>query len=173
MPHSLFIISVITCLVVTFMSSASFSIAQELAPKTSTKHSLSKPPQSDLGSGAKNNEPIDPIDKQENDCLDKASSTAEMIACADAAYRAWDKELNRLYSQLMKELPTTSRQLLKDSQLEWMKYRDKEFSTIADIYSHVQGSMFRPVCVDDHAKIVKARVLQLKTYLDLPIDQNR
>ncbi len=113
---------------------------------------------------------MDPIDKQEADCLNTASSTAAMIACADAAYAAWDKELNNVYSELMKTLPPTSKQLLKDSQLEWIKYRDKEFKMLADIYSHVQGSMYLPVCVDEHAKLVKARVIQLRGYLDLPLD---
>ncbi len=170
MPSVSFGVTAIICLCITFASSASSSISQELPSKQDGKNSKTKLAKSDASSVAATGAVSDPIDKQEEDCLANATSTAAMLDCAEAAYVAWDKELNRVYSQLSKLLSPTSKQLLKDSQLEWLKYRDKELKTIDDIYSHVQGSMYLPIRVDDRTQIVKARVLQLKSYLDLPFD---
>jgi uncharacterized protein YecT (DUF1311 family) len=172
MPSGSFVTAII-CSCITFAFSASSSISQELAFRTVNKDTTSNLAKSDSNSAAATGEVIDPIDKQEQDCLANPTSTAAMLDCAEVAYAAWDKELNRVYSQLRQELPPTSKQLLKDSQLEWLKYRNKELKTIDDIYSHVQGSMYLPIRVTNRTEIVKGRVLQLRSYLELPFDSDR
>ena len=48
----------------------------------------------------------DPIDAVLTTCLDApdGQSTAGMIACADAAYASWDKELNAVYAALIENI---------------------------------------------------------------------
>src|SRR5690348_16577318 len=75
-----------------------------------------------------------PIDKSLDACLDKDSSTAGMVNCIGEAYAKWDKELNRLYAELMKRLAADGKATLKDAQVQWLKFRDAEFKLLSSIY---------------------------------------
>jgi uncharacterized protein YecT (DUF1311 family) len=107
------------------------------------------------------------IDKMHQTCIDRDSTTEGMTKCAYAAYELWDKELNKNYNELMRQLPTNSKQALKTAQKEWLIYRDKEFYLIDQIYSQLEGTMHVPMRVNEQVQIVKKRALQLKIYLDL------
>jgi uncharacterized protein YecT (DUF1311 family) len=115
----------------------------------------------------------DPLDAADNACMDKASSTASMSECADASYKRWDKELNRVYGALRDKLDAPAQAALKESQRQWLSYRDAETKTIAAVYHMMQGTMYVPMRASDAAEIVKARVKQLRGYLSLftPQDQ--
>src|SRR5205807_4627277 len=68
-----------------------------------------------------------PIDKALDACLDKNTSTAGMTNCIGEAYGKWDRELNRLYAELMKRLGADGKSTLKEAQVQWLKFRDAEF----------------------------------------------
>lgn len=113
-------------------------------------------------------EKLDQIDKKCQDCLDNhASSTADMIACQEQAYKDWDARLNREYSRLMKLLRPAAQKSLQVSQVEWLKYRDQEFKAIAAIYDQLEGTMYQPMRVESRVDIVKERAKTLARYRDL------
>ena len=115
----------------------------------------------------------DPLDVADKACMDKAMSTASMSDCADASYKRWDRELNRVYTELRGKIHKPAQAALKDSQQKWLAYRDAENATIGAIYHQMQGTMYVPMRAGDAAEIVKARVRQLRGYLSLfaPQDQ--
>ena len=111
--------------------------------------------------------PKQPIDKALEACLDKDSTTAGMVDCIGKAYDKWDKELNRVYAELMKRLTQDARAKLKEAQVQWLKFRDAEFQMQSGIYSRLEGTMYIPMSADSRMQVVKNRALELKSYLDL------
>jgi len=110
------------------------------------------------------------IDKALDVCLDKNSSTAGMTNCIGEAYGKWDKELNRLYAELMKRLGADGKITLKEAQVQWLKFRDAEFKLLDGIYDKLEGTMYIPMRADSRMQIVKNRALELKSNLDLVKD---
>jgi uncharacterized protein YecT (DUF1311 family) len=108
-----------------------------------------------------------PIDKALEACIDKNGSTAGMVECTDKAYAAWDKELNKNYSELMRTLKPAQKEALKSTELEWIKYRDVNFKFIDSIYDTMQGTMYIPMRIDARMEVIKKRALELKGFLDL------
>lgn len=107
------------------------------------------------------------IDKTLETCLDRNPSTAGMVECIDKAYAGWDRELNRCYTDLMKKLGPEAGQKLKESQIQWLKFRDLEFGVLDSIYSRLDGTMYIPMRADSRMEIVKKRALELKSHLEL------
>ena len=108
-----------------------------------------------------------PIDKMLEACLDKNSTTAGMVDCISKADDRWDKELNRVYAELMKRLSPDARAKLKEAQVQWLKFRDSEFQLQGEIFSKLEGTMYIPMSADSQMQVVKKRALDLKAYLDL------
>lgn len=108
-----------------------------------------------------------PIDKALEACIDKNGSTAGMVECTDKAYAAWDKELNKNYSELVRTLKPAQKEALKSAELEWIKYRDLNFKFIDSIYDTMQGTMYIPMRIDARMEVIKKRALELKGFLDL------
>lgn len=59
------------------------------------------------------------------DC-ENASTTVQMIQCADADFKSADKALNDAYRQRRNTLDDTGKQLLRDAQRAWIKFRDTQ-----------------------------------------------
>ncbi|SHK49921.1 lysozyme inhibitor LprI family protein [Thermocrinis minervae] len=105
-----------------------------------------------------------PIDVWLEKCIEKDSSTAEMINCSNKAYEMWDKELNRVYQELMKKLSPEEKELLKESQRQWLKFRDAEFRFINQIYGY-EGGFYHTQRIGSKIDLVRERVLHLLDYL--------
>src|SRR5205809_500344 len=101
--------------------------------------------------------PQHPIDKALEACLDKDSTTAGMVDCIGKAYDKWDKELNRVYAELMKRLSPAARVKLKEAQVQWLKFRDAEFQMQGGIYSKLEGTLYIPMSADSRMQVVKNR----------------
>jgi uncharacterized protein YecT (DUF1311 family) len=116
---------------------------------------------------------VHPIDKWLDDCMGKMEnqSTAGMIECAENAYVKWDKELNKIYKELMNNLKPEGQKSLKESQKSWLKVRDEEFKLLTNIYSEKQGTMYGPIHIMDKVEIVKQRTLELQNLLDTVTDK--
>jgi len=108
-----------------------------------------------------------PIDKALDACLDKNTSTAGMTNCIGEAYGKWDRELNRLYAELMKRLGADGKSTLKEAQVQWLKFRDAEFKLLDGIYDKLEGTMYIPMRASDRMEPVKNRALELKAHLEL------
>lgn len=63
-----------------------------------------------------------------NSCYDTAMTTVSMADCAEKDRRDTDKELNRVYKQLMKrhESDSAFKTKLKKAQRAWLAFRDQE-----------------------------------------------
>jgi uncharacterized protein YecT (DUF1311 family) len=106
------------------------------------------------------------IDKVEAKCLDKNDiSNAEMCNCIIKARESWDKELNKYYGVLKTKLPKEAFEVLKESQKQWLSYRDKEYLFISKFYFEVkEGTMWYAVAENKKMEIVKSRAIELKEY---------
>jgi uncharacterized protein YecT (DUF1311 family) len=108
---------------------------------------------------------VDPIEQQLEKCIEKDSTTAGMTNCQEVAYENWDRELNKVYAELMKKLPSDAKDSLKNAQTAWLKFRDSEFVLIDKIYAQLQGTMYIPMRVADRTQIVEDRVIALRGFL--------
>ncbi len=101
-----------------------------------------------------------------DDCMDKASSQADMNACADKSYVASNATLNKLYGQIQQRLSDNAdaRKLLVTSQRAWIAFRDAEcsFSSSA-VAGGTAYSMIDELCHDD---MTQKRIEDLKRYLN-------
>lgn len=109
-----------------------------------------------------------PIITQLNKCLNKKDiSNAEMCNCSIKARDAWDKELNKYYTLLLTKLPESAKTELKESQRQWINYRDKEFSFISKYYYEVkEGTMWYFIAENKKTDFVKDRALELEDYFE-------
>lgn len=108
------------------------------------------------------------IDLTESKCLDKKDiSNAEMRNCTIQATQSWDKELNKYYDLLKNQLSKETFQTLKESQKQWMIFRDKEFALISKFHFELkEGTMWHIVAENRKKEIVKNRALELQMYFD-------
>jgi uncharacterized protein YecT (DUF1311 family) len=109
-----------------------------------------------------------PIDVEMNQCMEKDGSTQGMIQCMSEAEEKWDAEMNKYYKLLISEIEsdTVAVNDLRDAQREWIKYRDKEFRTIASYYTFVYnkmggGTIYSLIAQGDHLDVVRARALEI------------
>lgn len=117
---------------------------------------------------AQKKEAEDPIDKALSKCMDKKDiSNADMCNCVHTATASWDTELNKYFKLLMAELPKEAAETLKQSQKQWIVYRDKEFEFSTKYYYEVkQGTMWYAVLAEKKMDIVKNRTLELREYYE-------
>jgi len=104
------------------------------------------------------------IDTSYEACNDKNPSTQGMLACANAAEEAWDKELNAAYGALVRSLEGKALETLKQAQRAWLAQREKEYELHATIHAQLDGSMWGPVMADQRVTLLKQRALQLRAY---------
>jgi uncharacterized protein YecT (DUF1311 family) len=107
-----------------------------------------------------------PIDVWLEKCMEKENyTTAGMLNCSSQALDKWDKELNRAYKELMKKLSPKEKELLKQSQLQWIKFRDAEFKFLDNLYLGT-GTIIPVMIMGDKLDIVSERVKILEKYLN-------
>lgn len=107
------------------------------------------------------------IDLTTESCLETNQSTAGMLECFTRAEKEWDDELNRVYKTLQGKLKPKAQDALKQAQRAWVAQRDKEFELINAVHEQMEGTMWIPVMANKRADVVKARVLELQSYLNL------
>lgn len=109
------------------------------------------------------------IDIEESKCFNKNDiSNSEMCECIIKAAESWDKELNKYYNLLKAKLPKEAFAALKESQLQWLKYRDKEYTFISKYYYETkEGSMWYPITETRKKEIVKTRAIELQVYYNM------
>ena len=111
------------------------------------------------------------LDKWLSDCMEKDGSTMGMILCSDTAAVLWDKELNTVYDLLMNNLGENARNALRDSQREWIKFRDKEFEAIDAYYTYIYeimegGTMYPMLAAGARMEVIRKRALELTAMYD-------
>lgn len=94
-------------------------------------------------------------------------TTAGMIGCASKAYENWDTELNVVYNKFIDSLKSPKMELmLKESQRQWIMYRDKEFEFSDNFYLSQQGTMYRVMAISYKMEFVKQRAIELETMFE-------
>jgi uncharacterized protein YecT (DUF1311 family) len=96
----------------------------------------------------------------------------DMIAIADChqkRYEKADKELNKVYSEVMKDLTPEAQKKLKEAQKAWLKYRDAAFAFAIE-YNKDTRSYGSVVVADYKARVVEKRVLEIKFVTQSPAD---
>ena len=68
-------------------------------------------------------------------------SDSQMYYQAEAAYQAWDKELNKVYKLLMSELPDSQKTRLQNEERDWLKRMGSE--TKKSVYEACGGDEFQ------------------------------
>ncbi len=111
------------------------------------------------------NSRADHLDSLLTKCQVENPSTQGCIACISEAAEKWDKRLNDVYKRLSNQLDKANRAALKESQLEWIKFRDKERVLIQNSYGKLQGTIYGPMELRYVMDLTKVRALQLEQYL--------
>jgi len=106
-----------------------------------------------------------PIDIWLEHCINSNPTTAGMNTCTAEAINKWDKDINKVYKELMSGLSVKQKAALKMSQVAWLKYRDEEYSFLDNFYSQFQGTMWSNVLMGKKLSIIKQRTLMLQFYL--------
>ena len=107
------------------------------------------------------------IDMWESKCLEDSLTTSGMRHCTNTAHDKWDVELNKYYNLLMKSdsLNEDQKVVLKESQREWIQYRDKEFEFISDYYFEIKtGTMWHPESDNRKLQLTRTRTIELMNY---------
>lgn len=100
------------------------------------------------------------IDHEMELCIDKNPTTAGMTICANEAYVRWDKELNINYNKLMNQPSVDGKKVHKIAQRKWIKFRDREFLLIEEVYSHLEGTMYVPMRANDRLTICQTESIK-------------
>ncbi len=105
-------------------------------------------------------------------CLNNTYGGSAAASCF-IGYEMWDRELNIYYAKLMKILGVKERNLLKESQLAWIKEREKSIDFNSRLLNNKYkepGTMYiamRAGDVDEMiTPIVKQRALILKRWFE-------
>ncbi len=104
-----------------------------------------------------------PIDQQLEQCLNKESSTAGMSQCYGNANKAWDKEMNTQYNQVMKKLTGQPKDKLRSAQRAWLAYRDSWMSASSSYFQTSQGSMAALSIGAQGVSLVRNQALMLQS----------
>ena len=108
-----------------------------------------------------------PIDRAEEECIAKASSTYEMNRCSVIAQKKWEQEIQNNLDTLKKNLTEDDYAVIEKSQQAWNEYKIAEYELIDKIISYKQGTMYSNVREGLRTDILKQRALKLKEYINI------
>jgi hypothetical protein len=100
------------------------------------------------------------VEKRIQDKMDNSSSSLEVKEAIGELDKKWDDELNKVYKLVMAKLPANLKTKLRNSQREWIQYRDKE----AEEESRETGSV--EAYGDTTTKLTKEKTIQLAKLYD-------
>jgi uncharacterized protein YecT (DUF1311 family) len=108
-----------------------------------------------------------PIDAALDACLgsDQGQTNAGMIGCTSNAIKAWNARLNQIYQQDMTVLDPKSRDLLRESERQWVAFRKAERAAQAGPWQVDRGTDINVEILGNDLSAIKERADELKTYL--------
>lgn len=103
-----------------------------------------------------------PIDVEAGKRMETAMTTVDIRDAQGQAYQAWDKELNRIYRELMRGLDKDSAAKLKKAQKAWIAFRDSEVDWLWSKAIYGDAGTSGPVNVSGaDTEMVRQRVCEL------------
>jgi uncharacterized protein YecT (DUF1311 family) len=114
---------------------------------------------------------LHPVDRFLDSCTAINYSTIGMIECINEANKMWDAEMNKYYKLLEGFSDKETFEKLRDSQREWMKFRDSEIVFINSFYAEIYnkmggGTIYSLLAASDKSDLVRRRALVLKGYYE-------
>jgi uncharacterized protein YecT (DUF1311 family) len=108
-------------------------------------------------------EALEKLDAEMEKKAEEAGGASSGSARVYADYAdLWDKEMNRLYKQMMAELPEAQKNALRESQRAWLKYRDAQWAWIESAYTaDALPTMYMSFRAYAHMDVVRQRALDL------------
>ena len=108
-----------------------------------------------------------PIDIELQKCLDSKenNTTQGMTQCVINAADSWDIELNKNYKTLLELLNKEQKEQLKESQRQWIKFRDSEMEFSHSVYNQLGGTMWIPIAARTRLDLTKQRAQELSDYI--------
>lgn len=106
----------------------------------------------------------DPIDIWLEKEIEKDYSTVGMRNATNKAREMWDKELNVVYKKLMSKLSKSDGDVLRESQRNWIKFRDSEGKVISQLIATMQGTMWQMTADSMWMNLTRDRTLRLRDY---------
>lgn len=100
------------------------------------------------------------------DCLKDNITTVGMSDCFANAQDLWDKELNKYYQLLLTKLDATGRKKLKETQKQWIIFRDQEIKFISEAYGNRDGTMWIIIVADKINQLIRQRAVDLISYYE-------
>ncbi|MBA8879048.1 lysozyme inhibitor LprI family protein [Phyllobacterium myrsinacearum] len=92
------------------------------------------------------------------------ASTGGQTECETIAEHEYDGRMNEAYAKLLKLLPASAGESLRQSQRAWIVFRDTETRARDALYATRQGTMYVPMETDDRTNVTRDRALQLEKY---------
>jgi uncharacterized protein YecT (DUF1311 family) len=102
------------------------------------------------------------------DCASQPNTVA-IEECQQKRYEKADRELNRVYGEIMKDLSPEGQKKLKEAQRAWLKYRDSAYAFGVEFYKESR-SYGRVAFAEYKAAVVEKRILELKYIIQSPED---
>src|SRR5260221_6805118 len=95
------------------------------------------------------------------DCQN-VSSQYQVNQCAEIEYKRVDRELNRVYRQLMSRLQPDAQQRLRNEQRHWINERDAKCQAVFE--EEKAGSISLSMCLTCHTDTTTQRTNELKAW---------
>jgi uncharacterized protein YecT (DUF1311 family) len=106
--------------------------------------------------------PVDTLFEREID--QSGGVTVNMLNAQRKAHEGWDRELNRVYRELMDLLSPEEKVLLRDAQRSWLSFRDMESKFWWSESISGGGTLQLVIVSGDGIELLKERVCQLTQY---------
>ncbi|MDH2068379.1 lysozyme inhibitor LprI family protein [Pantoea sp. GD03673] len=103
-----------------------------------------------------------PADAALDRCLNDASATLAMNQCYATATQAWDQQMNKQYSSLMKTLTGDAKDKLRTAQRTWLSYRDSWLEASRSQLQS-QGTLGSVALSAQHLSLVRNQALMLQS----------
>jgi uncharacterized protein YecT (DUF1311 family) len=103
-----------------------------------------------------------------HDCGNEPNTVA-IEECHQKRYEKADRELNKVYAEIMKDLSPEGQKKLKEAQRAWLRYRDAAYAFGVEFHKESR-SYGRVAFADYRATVVEKRVLELKYLTQSPAD---
>jgi uncharacterized protein YecT (DUF1311 family) len=96
-------------------------------------------------------------------CLKAEQSTRGAVECYNRGISLWDKELNRLYGQLMRSKKSDLTGTVQTAQRAWLRYRDTTRAVIGNAYT--EGTVSQINRSVEYYMLTKEQTLRLQRFV--------
>lgn len=127
--------------------------------KLTTDKDFAEKQYEDFKSSKSNKEPIH-VEVQE--CMKACNYTTEcMNDCIYASEGKWEKEIDKNIKQLEKILNKEQKELLHDSQVKWLAYKNAQQKLNSETIGTMMGSMYTNILAGEQVYLIELRAKEL------------